>query len=285
MKNLTRHKLEERIFKTLMQAATFIIVGSLFLILIAILYKGLPSLSLAMFTETTEKGFLLDKEGGVLNAIVGSLYLASGATLLAFFIGLPVALYLNVYRNKKSKYATFVRTVLDMLWGIPSIVYGAFAFSVMLIIGAKVSLLAGIITVGVMVIPVMIRAMDEVLLTVPKGLKDASYSLGATRYETAFKVVVKQSVPGILTAILISFGRAIGDAAAVLFTAGFTDYVPTSLNQPVATLPLAIFFQLGTPVPEVRERAYASALILTFIILAISITARLLTRKYSKNKI
>lgn len=280
-----RHKTEEKIFKVLMIVSTIIIAGSLFLILLSVLYKGLPSLSVKTFTKTTEEGFLLDKEGGVLNAIIGSLYLAGGATFLAFFLSLPIALYLNVYRTKRSKYAVFVRSCMDMLWGIPSIVYGAFGFALMLLLGIKISLLAGIITVGLMVIPIMVRAMDEVIMTVPKGLKDASYALGATRYETAFKVVAKQSLPGILTAVLISFGRAIGDAAAVLFTAGFTDYIPTSLTQPAATLPLAIFFQLGTPVPEVQERAYASALILTMIILVISITARILTKKYTQHKV
>jgi phosphate transport system permease protein len=118
---------------------------------------------------------------------------------------------------------------------------------------------------------------------VPKELQDASYSLGATKLETALKVVVRQSLPGILTAILLAFGRGIGDAASVLFTAGFSDRIPTSLSQPAATLPLAIFFQLGTPFPEVQERAYASAAILTMIILLISIISRVLIKRYTKH--
>lgn len=280
-----KNKLEESFFKGLMIFATAVILLSLFVIVLAVLIKGLPSMSLDMITQTTEDGFLLEKGGGVLNAIMGSLYLASGATFFAFVLSLPVALYLNIYRSKTSNYVGFVRLCLDVLWGIPSIVYGAFGFSIMLLFGFHMSLLAGIITVGIMTLPIMIRAMDEVIMTMPKGLIEASLSLGATRYETAFKVVIRQCLPGILTAGLISFGRAIGDAAAVLFTAGFTDYVPTSLNQPAATLPLAIFFQLGTPIPEVQNRAYASALILTIIILLISITSRVLTRKYKKHKV
>lgn len=285
MNRYKRNKIEERIFKVLMMGATAVILLSLFLIVFAIIQKGLPSMSMDMITKTTEDGFLLAKGGGVLNAIIGSLYLAGGATFLAFFLSLPVALYLNIYKARQSHYVNFVRLCLDVLWGIPSIVYGAFGFTVMLILGIHISLLAGIVVVGIMTLPIMIRAMDEVIMTVPKGLIDASLSLGATRFETAFKVVARQSIPGILTAILISFGRAIGDAAAVLFTAGFTDYIPTALNQPAATLPLAIFFQLGTPVPEVQDRAYASALILTIIILFISIVSRIITRKYSKHKV
>ena len=131
----------------------------------------------------------------------------------------------------------------------------------------------------------MSRAIDEVMVLVPRELTDASSALGATRLETALKVVIRQCMPGILTAILIAFGRGIGDAASVLFTAGFTDRIPTSLLQPAATLPLAIFFQLGTPFPEVQQRAYASAAVLTLLILLISIVSRLLIRKLTKHVI
>jgi len=140
--------------------------------------------------------------------------------------------------------------------------------------------------VGLLVLPIMARTMDEVIRTIPKELGDASLSLGATRWETAMKVIVRQAMPGILTALLLGFGRAIGDAAAsVIFTTGFTDNIPTSITQPAATLPLAIFFQLGSPIAEVVNRAYASALILTIMILIVSISGRLLTRRFKKNVI
>jgi len=119
----------------------------------------------------------------------------------------------------------------------------------------------------------------------PPELLYASYAMGATRYETAVKVVIRQIMPCICTAVLIAFGRGIGDAASVLFTAGFTDSIPYSLLRPVATLPLAIFFQIGTPFPEVQERAYASAFILTVIILVISIVSRLLVKKCTRHVI
>jgi phosphate transport system permease protein len=135
------------------------------------------------------------------------------------------------------------------------------------------------------VLPILCRTMDEVARMVPRSLLEASYALGTTRLEAATRVLVRQALPGIMTAVLIAFGRGIGDAASVIFTAGFTDSLPTSLFRPVATLPLAIFFQLGTPVPEVRERAYASALILTVLILVISVTARLLARRQSRHVI
>ena len=141
-----------------------------------------------------------------------------------------------------------------------------------------------VLPVTFLVIPIMVRTMDEVTRLVPRELNDAVYSLGATRFETAL-VILRQVAPGILTAILLSFGRGIGDAACVLFTAGYTDNIPTSFDQPTATLPLAIFFQLGSPVPEVQGRAYAAALILTIIVLVINITSRMLNNKLSKHKI
>jgi phosphate transport system permease protein len=131
----------------------------------------------------------------------------------------------------------------------------------------------------------MVRAMDEVMSMVPFELKEASYALGATRLETAWRTVVRQTAAGLSTALLLALGRGIGDAASVLFTAGYTDRLPTSFLRPAASLPLAVFFQLGTPVPEVQQRAYASALVLTVIILLISLGARLLTRRLTRHVI
>ena len=285
MKTFRRRKLEERFFKALMLASTAVVTASLLVIVGTIVVKSLPALRLSMLVQTPKGGYYLGKEGGILNAIIGSLYLASGATLLAVLLSLPIVLYLNVYLKRSSALASFTRFSLDVLWGIPSIVYGAFGFIVMMTLGLRASLLAGIITVGLLEIPIMARAMDEVLRLVPPALKDASSSLGATKLETALKVVVKQALPGILTAVLIAFGRGIGDAASVLFTAGFTDSLPGSLLQPVATLPLAIFFQLGTPFPEVQQRAYASAAVLTLIILVISLVSRVLIKKFTRHTV
>jgi len=280
-----RRRAEEGFFRVLMILSLFIVVGCLALILATIVWQGLPALKLSMITQTPKGGYYLGKEGGILNAILGSLYLAGGATFLALLLSLPIVLYLNVYARRFSRLAGLVRFSFDVLWGVPSIVYGAFGFVVMVFLGLRTSLLAGIITVALLELPIMSRAMDEVVRLVPSDLTEASFSLGATRLETAFKVVVRQSLPGILTAVLIAFGRGIGDAASVLFTAGFTDRVPTSLLQPAATLPLAIFFQLGTPFKEVRERAYASAVVLTILILIISLVSRALVQRYARHTV
>lgn len=211
------------------------------------------------------------------------MYLAGGASILAIFISLPVAIHLNVYARRDSRLVSLCRFSFDVLNGIPSIVYGAIGFTLMIFMGLRTSLLAGIITVALLILPIMIRSMDEVIRTVPRDLLDAAYALGANRWETSMTVVLRQALPGILTAILIAFGRAMGDAASVLFTAGFTDNIPDSLLHPAATLPLAIFFQLGSPLPEVQNRAYASALILTVIILVISVGSRWLSKRLTRH--
>lgn len=277
--------LEEKFFRVLMFISTNLIVIVLLLIIISILIKGLPALSWEMISQTPKGGFYFGKEGGILNAIIGSLYLSIGATFLAILIGLPVALLMNVILVKHKKLINTIRFLLDLLWGVPSIVYGAFGFTIMIYLGIKTSLLAGIITVTLFIIPIMVRAMDEVLKTVHIGLLETSLSLGSTYSETAFKVFLRQASPGLVTAVLLSFGRAIGDAASVLFTTGYTDHIPTALNQPTATLPLSIFFQLSSPIEEVKNRAYASAVVLTVIILIISVLARLYSKRYQKHKI
>jgi len=276
---LNKRKLEEAFFKGLMLLSTSIVAGSLLAVFTVVILKGVSALSLSMITQTPKGGYYLGKEGGILNAIIGSLYLASGATALAFLLSLPIALYLNEYAGR-SRFASFTRLSLDVLWGIPSIVYGAFAFIIMLYLGARASLFWGIITVTLFVLPIMTRAMDEVMRMVPFKLREASYALGSTRLETGLNVATRQALPGMLTAVLLAFGRSIGDAASVLLTAGYTDSVPSSLFDPVATLPLAIFFQLGTPIPEVQQRAYASGIILLVLVLLLSITSRLLARKF-----
>ena len=280
-----RRRIEESVFKVLMIGSTVVVVSSLLLILGTVVVKSLPALRLSMIFQTPKGGYYLGKEGGILNAILGSLYLAGGATLFAVVASLPVVLYLNLYARASSPLSTITRFALDVLWGVPSIVYGAFGFIVMMTLGLRASLLAGMITVGLLEIPIMARAMDEVVRLVPRPLLDASSALGATRLETALRIAVRQALPGIITAVLIALGRGIGDAASVLFTAGFTDSVPTSLLRPAATLPLAVFFQLGSPIPEVQQRAYASAAVLTLIVLAVSLAGRALARRLRRHTI
>jgi len=278
-------RVEENIFKCLMLTSVCCVVGSLLFILGTVFVKGFHALTLDMLIKTPQGGYYLGKGGGILNAITGSIVLGIGATLLALLLSLPLVVYLNLYLRKNSRRAFAVRFLLDVLWGIPSIVYGAFGFTVMVFFKLQASLLAAIITVALLILPIMARSMDEVLKMIPFELKEASFAMGATKFETAVHVILRQAIGGLVTAILIAFGRGIGDAASVLFTASFTDSLPYSLFKPVATLPLAIFFQLGTPFPEVQERGYAAALVLAILILGVSIAARFISGKFTRHVI
>lgn len=279
-----KKNIEESIAKIVMGSFTMLIVIVLFSILAGIFIKGLPALNWAIVSQVPKGGYYFGKEGGILNAILGTAYLAAGALLLAVIISVPTALYIHTYLFSHPRWQKKVRLWLDVLWGVPPIVYGAFGFNLMLFMGWPTSLLAAIITVSFLISPVMIRAMDESLQQVSPGLFESAISLGFYKGEIGFRFLLKQTLPGVATAFLLALGKGIGDTASVLFTAGYTDYIPESLKEPVATLPLAVFFQLSSPIPEVKARAYAAAVVLTIIILVISILSRLFSNKLSKNK-
>ena len=282
MDNTKRRLLSEKVAKGFMHLSGITVTASLFFIVGTILYKGLPYLSWEMVSQLPKGGFYIGKEGGILNAILGSLYLAGVATALSAIIGIPISLYLNVYLGAKSKVTQLSKLLFDVLYGVPSIVYGAVGFGIMVYLGIRASLLGGIITVTLLTIPIVVRTVDELIKTIPEDLKNVTLSLGTTRWELA-KVMLRSIRTGLLTAILLAFGRAIGDVAGVLLTTGFSDNLPNYIDEPAATLPLAIFFQLSSPIPEVQGRAYASALVLTIIILIIVVCTHILQSK-QKNR-
>ena len=276
--------IEEIAIKVLMAVSLLTVFGLVAGIIWTIFHRGWSCMSWEMITSLPGGGFYIGKEGGFLNAIVGSIYIVSASTFLGLLVSIPVVFYLNVFLRSGSRFAYVARLAYDVLFGIPSIVYGAFAFTLMIWLGMRTSLLGGILVTTLLIIPILIRSMDEVAQNFPRDLLEASYALGATRLES-MGVVLRQIMPGIATATLLSVGRAIGDAAAVMFTAGFSDSIPTSLTHPAATLPLSIFFQLSAPQAEVQNRAYAAALVLTIIVLIISLAGRFITHRFSKNKI
>ena len=279
-----RH-LEERLFRVLMAVSFGIVIAGLVGVVGVVLVRGLPALNWAMLTQTPKGGYYLGKEGGVLNAILGSLCLGLGATLLALLLALPITAFLQSEYGGRTRLARFTRLSLDVLWGVPSIVYGAFGFIIMLALGLRASLLGGLLALTLVELPILARSMEEVARLVPSELKEASFALGATRLQTTLRVCWRQCLPGFVTALLLAFGRGIGDAASVLYTAGYTDYLPSSLTEPVASLPLAVFFQIGTPFPEVQQRAYASGAILLLMILIISLLSRLAARRLERHVI
>lgn len=281
MELLNKRNFEEAFFKIIMIISVAIVISSLFIIVGLVVINGAASLSIEMVTQTSSGGYYLGKEGGILNAIIGSLLLALPATGLAFLIGIGIALYLQrdfTHPNVSG----FIRLTLDILWGIPSIVYGIFCLMIMVYLGIGSSLIAGIFALTLLELPIITRYMDESIKMVPYSLKEGAYSLGSTKFETAVKVVRKQAFPGILAGVLLGLGRGIGDAASILFTAGFTDRIPGSLFDSTAALPTMIFHLYSSPIPSVRQKAYAAAFILLMIVLFISIISRLISKKVTK---
>ncbi|PNX53443.1 MAG: phosphate ABC transporter, permease protein PstA [Thermoplasmata archaeon M9B2D] len=278
MEHLNSRTFEEQFFKILMILSVCIVVGSLLIIFSLVMYHGVSSLSLEMITQTPDPSDALG--GGILNAIVGSLLLALPATGLACFISLGIALYLQ-REFTPGWMSGFIRFTLDVLWGIPSIVYGIFCLMIMIYLGMGSSLVVGIIALTLLQIPIITRYMDEAIKMVPMGLKEGAYSLGSTKFETAYKVIRRQAFPGILAGILLGLGRGIGDAASILFTAGFSNRIPTSLFDSTAALPTMIFNLYS--LPSGQPKAFASAFILLLIVLVISILSRLLSKRFTKH--
>lgn len=275
--------IEEKVVKALMWVSVSLVVLVVASIICTIFVKGFGSLSWDMVTKVPGRNWNMTDDGGFINAIWGSIIVVALATLIAMVVSIPVVFYMNLYRRRSNWLSYVARLAYDVLYGIPSIVYGAFAFMIMVMVGMRASVLGGIIVSTLLIIPMFIRNGDEISKSVPDDMIDAAYSLGATKWET-LKVVVRQVLPGMATATLLAVGKAIGDAAAVMFTAGFSDSMATSLSSPTATLPLAIFNWVTMPDPF-PGRAYAAALVLTVIVLILSLGGRWITNHFTKNNL
>ena len=275
--------IEEKVVKALMWVSVSLVILVVASIICTIFVKGFGSLSWDMVTKVPGRNWNTTDDGGFINAIWGSVIVVAPATLIAMVVSIPVVFYMNLYRRRSNWLSYVARLAYDVLYGIPSIVYGAFAFMIMVMVGMRASVLGGIIVSTLLIIPMFIRNGDEISKSVPDDMIDAAYSLGATKWET-LKVVVRQVLPGMATATLLAVGKAIGDAAAVMFTAGFSDSMATSLSSPTATLPLAIFNWVTMPDP-LPGRAYAAALVLTVIVLILSLGGRWITNHFTKNNL
>lgn len=275
--------IEEKVVKALMWVSVSLVILVVASIICTIFVKGFGSLLWDMVTKVPGRNWNTTDDGGFINAIWGSIIVVAPATLIAMVVSIPVVFYMNLYRRRSNWLSYVARLAYDVLYGIPSIVYGAFAFMIMVMVGMRASVLGGIIVSTLLIIPMFIRNGDEISKSVPDDMIDAAYSLGATKWET-LKVVVRQVLPGMATATLLAVGKAIGDAAAVMFTAGFSDSMATSLSSPTATLPLAIFNWVTMPDPF-PGRAYAAALVLTVIVLILSLGGRWITNHFTKNNL
>ncbi|HEY6931309.1 MAG TPA: phosphate ABC transporter permease PstA, partial [Thermoanaerobaculia bacterium] len=218
--------------------------------------------------------------GGMANAIVGTLILIGIASCVAVPIGLIAGVYLAEYR--RALFAEVVRFTADVLNGVPSIVIGIFAYSLFVLPVKHFSALAGGIGLGFMMIPIITRTTEELVNLVPSTLREGALALGATRARAAFSVMVPAALPGIVTGILVALARISGETAPLLFTAFSNRFFTTSLNQPIASLPVQIFTYAIAPYDDWHRQAWAGALVLVSVVFLFSLLARIVTARLER---
>lgn len=265
----------------LLYGAIAVVLAALAVILGYIVVNGLPAISWEFLTTAPRA---LGREGGILPAIVGTLCLVAGAIAIALPIGVGAAIYLIEY-TRENVLTRIIRTGVDLLNGTPSIVFGLFGFSfLVLYLNFGVSLIAGQVTLALMVLPTVIRTTEEALRSVPDSLRQGSLALGATQWQTISRVVLPPAMPGIITGAILSIGRAAGETAPIMFTAVVfsSRFLPSSLSDPVMALPYHLYI-LATNVPGADTNQYGTALVLIALVTGIYLVAIALRTHYQKS--
>ncbi len=261
----------------------YFIVAILLVILSFIVIKGFSVISWDFITKMPEEGMT---KGGIYPAIIGTLYLVAGSMLFAFPIGVLAAIYMNEY-VKDGFVKKFIKQMTNNLSGIPSIVFGLFGMSLFVNkLGFGDSILAGSLTLGLLVLPIVIRTTEEALKAVEDTFRQASLGLGASKWQTTRRVVLPIAFPNIITGLILSVGRVSGETAPILFTvaAYFLPKLPTSIFDQAMALPyhLYVISTSGTNIEESRPIAYGTALVLVLIVLITNLLANALRKFFGK---
>jgi phosphate transport system permease protein len=259
-------------------ACATVAVGLLFFILGYLMYQGASSLNVAFFTRLPAP--VGEAGGGMANAIIGSAKLLALAALVGVPVGFLAGVYIAEYSSRRT--AILLRYTGDLLNGVPSIVIGILAYSLVVRPMGHFSTIAGGIALGVMMVPITVRGTEEFLRAVPSSLREASLALGATRWVTIARVVVPAASRGILTTMALGLARVAGETAPLLFTALNNRYWSHGWTEPTASLPVMIYTYATSPYDDWIRQAWAAALVLIFIVLLISITARTLSARSRK---
>jgi phosphate transport system permease protein len=263
--------------------ATLLIVVPVGLIIVIIIQKGLPAINWQFLSDIPRQGM---RAGGIFPAIVGTLYLVTGAIIFALPIGLLAAIYLSEY-SKDNILIRLVRLAIVNLAGVPSVVYGLFGLALFVIFfkfGA--SILSGSLTLGIMILPIIITASREALESVPQSFREVSLSLGASKWQTIRHIVLPNAIPGILTGTILGLGRAAGETAPILFTvaAFYLPQLPNSIFDQAMALPYHLYV-ISTQVPNVGEKVrYGTALVLLALVLFMNLVAIIIRYKFRKKK-
>lgn len=263
--------------------ATLLIVVPVGLIVVIIIQKGLPAINWQFLSDIPRQGM---RAGGIFPAIVGTIYLVTGAIIFALPIGLLAAIYLSEY-SKDNPLNRIIKLAIVNLAGVPSVVYGLFGlalFVIFLKFGA--SILSGSLTLGIMILPIVITTSREALESVPQSFREVSLSLGASKWQTIRHIVLPNAIPGILTGTILGLGRAAGETAPILFTvaAFYLPQLPKSIFDQAMALPYHLYV-ISTQVPNVDEKIrYGTAFVLLALVLFMNLVAIIIRTKFRKKK-
>lgn len=263
--------------------ATLLIVVPVGLIVIIIIQKGLPAINWQFISDMPRQGM---RAGGIFPAIIGTIYLVTGAIIFALPIGLLAAIHLSEY-SKDNLLTRLIKLAIVNLAGVPSVVYGLFGLAIFVIFfkfGA--SILSGALTLGIMIIPVIITTSREALESVPASFREVSLSLGASKWQTIRHIVLPNAIPGILTGTILGLGRAAGETAPILFTvaAFYLPRLPGSIFDQVMALPYHLYV-ISTQVPNVDEKIrYGTAFVLLTLVLFMNLVAIIIRYRFRKKK-
>jgi phosphate transport system permease protein len=279
-RNMRWRKLNQIIAHTLMRISGVILVGALAIILIFVTVKGIGAISWEFLSQFPREEMT---KGGIFPCILGTFYLTLGAVILALPLGVATAIYLSEYA-KEGRLVRLIRLGVNNLAGVPSVVFGLFGLSLFVVtFRFGMSILAGSLTLGLLILPVIIRASEEALLSVPHSYREASLALAATKWQTIYKTVLPSALPGILTGSILSIGRAAGETAPIMFTAAvfMTFKMPDSILRPVMALPYHIYVlaTAGTHIEETRPLQYGTAMVLIMLVLGVNLVAIILRNR------
>jgi phosphate transport system permease protein len=277
-----RRRRTDQTMRGLLLAATVIALIPLVLVIYYLLYKGVSSWSGNFFTTDPNGNFFGDP-GGIRSALIGSLEIVALATLISVPIGIGVALYLTEY-GKQTWFATVVRYFIDVMTGVPSIVFGLFIYIVLVlgnVGGTGFAGWKGSVALALLMLPIVTRSAEVVLLLVPGSLREAALALGAPRWRVVTRVVLPTARTGLVTGSLLAIARGMGETAPLLFTIAGANALTLNLNQQMNALPLQIFTDITSPRAAIVSRAWGAALTLVALVLIFNLIARGVARRSS----
>ena len=276
---IKRRQTRDRIGRGVIGIFTAIALVPLILILFFLIEKGAGALSWGFFT-TDPTGSFFGDPGGIRSAIVGSIVIMSFATLLSVPVGIAVALYVTQYAGQ-SRYGNFVRFLMNVMTGVPSIMFGLFIYITLVIsgIGGGFAGWKGSLALAILMLPIVERSVEVALLQVPRSYEEAAFALGAARWQVILMTVLPAALPGIITGSLLAVARAMGETAPLLFTATIAKDMSFDMSAQMNSLPAQIFSDVGQAQDRLVERAWGAALTLVALIMILNLGARWLARR------